>query len=149
MSGSTSSKSRSKETIITEFASKVMQTVNLFDKLCTNENQKTYADRLKKRIALARSADESVIIYEAGPFLYKYRVPIMKREESFFLTTDLVEENKDKLDSSDADLAEKLVKMIKGIYEKLPAKKREELIDTVNDMLTDYLELLQIEKSKK
>ena len=99
--------------------------------------------------------DDTMVIIQSGPFIWKYREQISKKEESFFLENtfnDDIEIAKEKLgnldkskDFSDLEIAT-IMDSIKSIYTNMSSPEKETIWRFVMDLLRAYAQYVGAER---
>jgi hypothetical protein len=121
---------------LSEFNKLVFALVNAFEKKSRNDIDLANLDRLKRRLTLARSTQEDIMIIKSLPVLMKYKEHILARNENFFLTMDVrgecaslqIHANKDD------EFIFSLVDAMKNYYVRARPDEKKFLWDSVNSL---------------
>lgn len=126
-----------------------------------SENGSIY--RLRKRLFLALSNDDTLAMVHLGPSLWKQKKPIMERNEEHFLNFDYESEFMDKKDDNklgdkpddesvsrqEKNILVDFIDVIKRDYPSLSQDEKDSIYETIKQLLIEYAKYVKLEKRKK
>jgi hypothetical protein len=111
--------------------------------------------KIRDALRAVQVGDDTMVIIQSGPFIWKYREQIAKKDDQFFLDNtfkDDIEEAKKKSsdlgknkDFSDGEIAT-VMSGLKDTYTKLSGPERETVWRHVMDLLRSYAQYLGAER---
>lgn len=125
--------------VLNEFNNKIKtMVINIEEQ--NSENQEIY--RLRQRLCLAISADDTIIATHLGPILWNHREEIKLRDEKYFLDFKIeLNENNKKLD------IKFIVDVIKQHYFTLNKEEKDDMYENIKQLLILYARYMHISKS--
>lgn len=131
------------------FNKAILQLINI---ACNKNPKEEKLLKLKEIFAAIQAIDPLIVIINAGPYIWKYREPIAKRESDFFIkntfTEDVSEYYKEPLEHQDfsADDVSNIMKSLKSIWQTLSVPEQTVIWTHAGGLLTSYAQYVSCEK---